>query len=537
MTGPSGSAPLARALLIAGVALAAGCGEDRSPAPRDEPLPLEHVAAPEPLSCLESLRLRIRTCIAAGGPGASAEVQRLCREIVEACDPDDLEARKTLGYTDFQTDVLGRVLEPGEDPVPEAIANRRGYPFLDAVVAWNRTRWLDDPEAVAEARAAIAAMREHARRLEVDPTYRLGDTIRANIAADPVLGAYCYETTWAPPHLVCYASGDRLTDYDLLQVPDWRRRNQLREELRARRKVLEPALAAKARIFAQLNTEFLRRYGKQLGLQPLDAPYGGRPDYEPGVRSYPDGVPMVVWVFESRQAYLDYHVTHRGVSRALRYDHGYFEPSTAWITTYDSTALPEEAERQIRTLLRLGTYQLQYWYARQRNRWGSPDWGQEFFGAGLAGILSGVRVGEDLTLEFTNVDVDLLEAAQRIAASRRAEGQAYPLFPLQRLTSITTYAEATRLGEALLGVGQGAALDLFFQQSWMFVLFLREYEDGRYREAFDRYLDAYMSRGTGFGQAEQVLRRCLGIESTDWPRLDGEFRTYVEEDLLKRELP
>ena len=109
------------------------------------------------------LRLRIRTCIAAGGPGANAEVRRLCREIVEQCDPDDLEARKTLGYTDFQTDVLGRALEPGEDPVPEAIANRRGYPFLDAVVAWNRTRWLDDPEAVAEARAAVAAMREHAR--------------------------------------------------------------------------------------------------------------------------------------------------------------------------------------------------------------------------------------------------------------------------------------------------------------------------------------------------------------------------------------
>ena len=292
-------------------------------------------------------------------------------------------------------------------------------------------------------------------------------------------------------------AGDRLTDYDLLQVPDWRRRNQLREELRVRRKVLEPALAAKARIFAQLNTEFLRRYGKQLGLQPLDAPYGGRPDYEPGVRSYPDGVPMMVWVFESRHAYQDYHVTHRGVSRALRYDHGYFEPSTAWITTYDSTArrrrragrsgrCSDSAPTSCSTGTRVSATGGQ-----------SPDWGQEFFGAGLAGDLSGVRVGEDLDLEFTDVDVDLLGDAQRIAASRASGGAGLSAVPAAA-AHVDHHATPRRRGWARRSwASTGAALDLFFQQSWMFVLFLREYEDGRYREGFDRYLDAYMSRGTG----------------------------------------
>lgn len=531
------------AVLLLALLPVASCG--------DEPAVVEHAVvehgeaaseapATEPLSRLERLRLQLATCVAVGGPGAEAKAREIAQELLDTCDPDDEEVRRLLGWTDFQADVLGRRLARFEDPIPEAIANRRGYPFLDAVVDLNARRWLRDPAEIERAHAAVAAMREHRRRLETDRLYRLGDARRANLAIDPHLEDHGTATAWRPPHLVCFVRGESLSEFDLRKVTDWRRRRQVRAAFEARSRALGPHAERAARVLAQLYAEFLRRYGERHDLRPLDAPFGGRPELGPRVRSFEDGVALTVLVFADQRAYQAFHLRHLGGPRRPG-DRGYYDPRTGRIVTYDPGTAPEDRDQYVRTLLRLGTYQLLDWFTRQRSRWGRSAVGQECIGAGLAGCLSGVRIGEDLALEFTGIDVDLLDGARSIAAALAERDRAYPLRPLRELLGITSYAElgASRFADDAVAPDPwsptSAPLALYFQQSWMLVRFLQEHDAGRYREGFARYLDAYLERETQHGNARDVFMRCLGIQDEDWSRLDTELRAFVEDDVLKRE--
>lgn len=525
----------ARLVLPAALLLLVGCGGEEAKAPvpagtHEAGTPVESRA----LTRLEELRLRMRTCDVVGGRHAEARIREIAQEIVDTCDPDDAEARRILGFTDFQADVLGRRLERGEDPIPEAISNRKGYGFLEDVQELDRTRWLRDPEEIAHAREAVAAMREHARRLADDRLYRLGDAARANLATDPDLRDYVYATAWAPPYLVCYARGEEISEYDLRQIPDGRRRREIRALVRKRREALHPAAEEAARVLTWLDAEFLRRFGARHGLEPLEAPWGGRGDYPTGVRSYPDGAVLQVIVFDSPEAFETFHDEHRG-GPPWPQDRGYYRPKDRRIYTFAPYADRAEHARWVRSLLRLGTYQLLECYACQKRRWRAPAVGRDFLGAGLAGFFSGVRAGKDGHLEFTGLDVDLLREAQQTADDLKPRGKPYPLRSLKELTGVETYEAAAR------GVPEWArteeALDLYLQQSWMAVYFLQEYDGGRYREGFERYLEAYLSGETQLGAAQGVFARCLDLEEGDWARMDAELRTFVEDDLLKRELP
>lgn len=524
-----------RLLLLAAVLPLAACGDGASDAPVSAQTQ-EAGTAPETraLTRLEVLRLRMRTCVALGGPRAEAQIREIAREILDTCDPDDAEARRILGYTDFRADVLGRRLERGEDPIPEEIANRKGYGFLEDVQELDRIRWLREPEEIAHAHEAVAAMREHARRLIDDRLYRLGDGARANLATDRDLGDYTYATAWVPPHLVCYARGEELSEWDLRTIPDYRRRREIRDLVRSRRERLRPAAEEAARVLGWLDTELRRRFGARHGLRPLHAPYGGRPDYAPGVRSYPDGVVLQAVVFDSPEAFETFHFAHRG-GPPWPADRGYYLSTDRRIYTFDPGGDETEHARWVRSLLRLGTYQLLQWYGCQKNGWSDRAPKHEFFGTGLAGFLSGVRLGKEGRLELTGTAVDLLRDAQELAASLRARDEPYPLRPLRDLTAITEYGDVEL--HASDSTSPDAALELYFQQSWMVVLFLQEYDGGRYREGFERYFEAYLTGATQSGTARSVFARCLELEEKDWARLDAELRTFVDEDLLKRELP
>ncbi len=252
--------------------------------------------------------------LALGTDEAKEEARSLYETLIKQVAPNNAEARAFLGYTDFQKDILGKVVDNG-DPIPEAINNRRGYPFLDAVVKFNERRWLDDDDEIQLAREAVAKMREHQKRLETDRAYHLGDIVRANIALDPMLGDLNYEMYWKAPYLVVYSTSEALSDFDLLdktKYPDKKAREKAKAALAEKRKGWSSVLKEKAAIFQSVYKEFMRRFGEKFDLKPLDAPWGGRPDYEGGDRRFEYGVPMVIWIFNNADEFHKYHEKRLG---------------------------------------------------------------------------------------------------------------------------------------------------------------------------------------------------------------------------------
>ena len=240
--------------------------------------------------------------LAVGGDDAESEARRLYTELIEQDDPDDRVARKYLGYTDFQVDILENVLEPNGDPIPEEISNRSGYDFLDAVVEFSTPahRWMMDENEIELARKAVADMRQHAKKLRADRVYRAGDSIRGIIANDPILRELNYETIWQAPYLICYSSSESLSDFELLKLP-YQERKAKRAALAEKRKAWKRILDEKAAIFKGAYDEWMKRYAEPWQLKPLTDEYGGRPNFREGVRSYRDGVPLCIWIFTIRR--------------------------------------------------------------------------------------------------------------------------------------------------------------------------------------------------------------------------------------------
>ncbi len=120
---------------------------------------------------------------------------------------DSREIREILGYAEFK------------HRIPEDIAFRE-YPHLRAVEVARTKRWFGRNE-VAELEIAKRAWEEtllHRRRLIEDRTFRAIDQVRANVATDLLLRSYNYATRWEAPYLICYASKERMSDYDLLSI-------------------------------------------------------------------------------------------------------------------------------------------------------------------------------------------------------------------------------------------------------------------------------------------------------------------------------
>ena len=477
-----------------------------------------------------------RLLLAFGGVGAEARATELYGELIQVWDADHEEARAFLGYVDFQVDLLGRRLESWEEPIPESIANRRGYDFLDAVSHFHAKRWLTDEGEIALAALAISEMREHERLLRVDHEYRCADQIRAVISQDPYLKDYNYTTRWARPYLICYSSSDRLSTYELLKEPDPRKREEMLAELEQKRAVWERILDEKAAIYQQLYTQFLADFGERFGLLDLMEPWGGREDYGPGARSFEDGVPLVVWVFTDQQAFLRHHreVTQEGVSGWVA---GYFRPSTGWVYAFDNPEDPSQRRFEISKSLALGTYQLLHWFTRQRNAWAHPRYTQDFFGAGLAGYLGSVKMDKQRELEFIGVSAGRLRGMQEAAEQFEQHGRTYPIFPAAQLTGFDTYQAVGAWGAEQWGISHPVALSTFYQQAWAFVYFLNDYEDGKYREGFFKFFEAVVARETGMHRGRQIFARAFDLEDQgDWDDLEAAWVAFVREDLLKRDV-
>ncbi|MFV1959311.1 MAG: hypothetical protein ACC662_07845, partial [Planctomycetota bacterium] len=471
--------------------------------------------------------------VALGSEKGSAQARRIYEKVVKEVAPDDVEARKFLGYVDFQADILGHTFEEGEEPIPDSIANRKGYPFLDAVITFHNRRWLKDEDEIALAKEAVAKMREHEKRLLTDNTYRAGDLIRANIATDSLLKDLNYETIWEAPYLVCYSSNEAMSEFDILKEPDKKKRKKMRADLEEKRKAWEPILREKARIYSQLYKEFMRRYGKRFDLKNLTDPYGGRSDYKASARSFRDGVPLVIWIFTDQEAFQKFHAERKGGPLPPGVA-GYFTPQTGWVYLFDDQATGDQRVFEINKNIHEGTHQLQYWFTRQRNKWGTPNSTQDAFSEGLAEFLGSVQMDAERNLKFIEVNVPRLKGMHSYTAMLKKQGKEYPLFPVERIVSFETYGAVQNWGSQEWGIPGGVVLAVFYQQVWAFTYFLNNFENGKYKDQWLDYFQAVLSRMTGPGRNQGVFMRAFKIRDEDeWDEIEEDWATYFRESILK----
>lgn len=458
-------------------------------------------------------------------PGAASALKQVYRDYVEGPGGDDREAREALGYRRFDYEVPGDIAF-------------RDFPYMRAVDAAAHKEWFgpDEDDAWELAVKARAETEEHRRRLVEDRSFRAGVEARALLAQDQHFREYNYATRWADPYLICYASSqDRMSEFDLLSIEDPAERRRKLDELHQRRRRFDAVLDEKAAIFTQLYKHFLDRYGEKLRLKHLMDEYGGRPDYPVGVRSFADGQPLIIWIFDSKASFDEFHtkIKQEPIPHNVA---GYFSPQTGYVYLYDEGENPENRVFEINKNVHEGVHQLEHWFTRQRNKWRKPLPGQDFFGEGIAEYVGSVQMQPDQALKFIGVNVPRLKNMQQAKKQLDAGGGKYPIFPIRELTRFTSYGEVQGWGATEWRLHPDLVLSLFYQQSWAFVYFLNEYKDGKYRERFLTFFDLVLHRETGFGKGSEAFREAFRIRADeDWEDLDEEFRAFVTDDLMKRD--
>lgn len=455
---------------------------------------------------------------------AKEALKTVYRDYVDGPGSDDVEARKALGYKHFSYEIPGDL-------------SFRDFPYMRAVEAASQREWFspDEDDAYQIALEAQKQTEDHYQKMIDDRSFRAGVQARALLAQDQYFREYNYATRWAEPYLICYASAqERMSKFDLLSIADPAERRRKMDELEQRRKQFESVLDEKAKIFTQLYKYFLDRYGERLNLKHLMEEYGGRPDYPVGVRTMADGLPLIVWIFDSKESFNEFHtkIKQEPIPHNVA---GYFSPQTGYVYLYDEGTNPDNRVFEINKNVHEGVHQLEYWFTRQRNKWRKPPPGQDFFGEGIAEYTGSVQMGDDQTLKFIGVNVPRLKSMQRNRQELEARGSSYRIFPIERLTGFTTYGEVQGWGAQEWKLHPDFVLGTFYEQSWAFVYFLNEYKNGAYKDRFLTFFDLVLHAETGISKGSQAFREAFRIrDDEDWEDLDREFQKFVSEDLMKR---
>ena len=260
--------------------------------------------------------------------------------------------------------------------------------------------------------------------------------------------------------------------------------------------------------------------------------FGGRPDMPPGVRSFRDGVPLVVWIFEKPGRFGQ---DRAGAYPPLRFARGYFDARTGWVITSDDDDSPEEKLAANYSLLGYVTHQLVHWFSRQRHRWRKPLGSGDFFYQGFSRWMGGAVVSADGTIDFARTNRFEIREMRRMAKLLEEEGQQYRLFPLKTLVSSSYYAAGSH-ASLLWDVDPEHGSNMFSQQSWAFIRFLNEQGEGRYRESFLRLFDRVLDGRDATARATSVAEAMRLRRNENWNRLEEAFFSYVASDLLEGDL-
>jgi hypothetical protein len=446
--------------------------------------------------------------------GDLEKAKDVAKELLAVGDPNDVEAHKLLGHMEFT----------GE--VPEEISFRK-YPFVRAVEEAKAQRWFDDAEGFALAMKAFERTQIHAQKLESDRVYRALDGARRAIDRDEHFKKYNYDSIFASPYLICYSTDDRIDPEDFLKLPASERRKKF-AELDKKRETYKRVLAEKAKIYTQLYAEFLKRYGEACDLHDLMEEYGGRKDLPISKRSFPDGCPLIVWIFSDRAAFDSYHnnVKKDPISPGVA---GYFSPDTGWVYLYDEEGGNREFE--INKNVHEGTHQLQHWFMRQKNEWGKASVPQSFFGEGFAEYMGSVVMEKDRKLTFIGLNRPRLESLDNIKTGlqKQTPAKSMLVFPVKELVGFEGYHNVSAWAAEHWGAQNGGmGLGIFYIQSWAFTYFMNEYSNHKYQARFGEFLSSilnYPKDAENYGFTK--FKQAFGIASeADWKKLDKEFKDY-----------
>ena len=409
------------------------------------------------------------------GDSALPHLKSLLKRYVDGPGFDDAAAHAFLGDRHF------------DHPIPEDIAFR-GHPFLRTVEEANAREWFsaEDEADWILARAALRAMELHHRRLVEDHRYRAGDQVFANVALDPRFAGRELAFTWADPYAVVEVGPPTAAD-DLVTTIELLRRTY---------------------------RTFLDEYGERFGLSDLMAPWGGRPDERPHVRSFPDGAPLTVFLYGDRETFqvVALRASDYGLPHAARDIEVWFSPAGA-LHASGSARLGEAAVAQ---MLR--------WFARQESRWGRIEAGRDVLSDGFAQWFAARIQGPE-------ADHGRLTAVRTKARQFAERDRAYPTLALEKLLALSTNHEIARYAQVEWELPLVLGLDLFRDQAWALVRMLQQEE---YRESFLAYMTAWLRRENQHGMNVPVFERAFGLrrDDGDWAALDAAWQRYMAHEIV-----
>ena len=451
------------------------------------------------------------------GKEGDEALKELYEEYIETpIGADNAEARSALGYVKF------------DYQVPEAITQKKGHPFVAAVEEYAKKKWLDDEVDIKLAAEAKKQTEEHANRLLTDRVYRAGDSIQANLLQKKGFGEYNFAVRWAAPHLICYTSKDSLSDFDLVKITDKKERRKRLAELAEKRAKWEPILNEKEKIYSQLYIEFNKKFKDACGLGDLAAEYGGRPDYKPSVRSFADGCPAIIWIFDNKDSWSEYHKKQN--IDIPSFAAGYFNGETEFVYLYDEGNEGDARIFEIAKNLHEGTHQLHHFFARQLNNWRKLDISQSWIGEGLAEYFGAHKMKQDGTIEFTQLNYSRMKEAQIMAKELKDAKQEYPIAEISEMVKWTSYGQATEYAHKR-GVNPNIGMGVFiYQQGAMLLYMCLDGLNGKYKKQMGDYFKMVLMQEEG----QAPFRRAFGIRDEDeWEPLQKDFEAFVKDMLVK----
>ena len=357
---------------------------------------------------------------------AKDRTERVYRVWIAGAGKDDLYARTQLGHTEFQ------------HPVNPDLAFRR-HRFIRTVERANEKRWFtpDDDQALMLARSAAKRLDAHMQQLLTDASLRAVENVKANLYESTGLRGLHMVTHWADPVLVCFLSPDDLGPDTRVGFSTLTRDNE--HATRAQRDAIGVRMQRRGRLYQAVYSEFVRRWSKDLGLRPLMSAFGGRPDYPVSVRSYADGCPLVVLLFDHRLKERIEHV--RAVPHLVRVAYDYSDGRVMALENIAAKRTNVEREWAWRLHSHVAGQLVWNWHVRQRNNWGRP---RNRVDPGSAGVISRLTAlgNHGTDIGFARHDGQSLLLFQRLM--KGLPDRAPRWIPLRELLAFQSHAQLGR---------------------------------------------------------------------------------------------
>lgn len=433
--------------------------------------------------------------------------------------PDDPDANRAFGRTplsDFPEffAVFRRLVDAKALP-DEFHAFRRQYEDKVRYVPERRAPALE-PAEFERARDILQRYVAFEKRLAENPTERAIFENLKRIQIDPILGDYETVRLEEPPYVLFYASKD-LKPKDASDG-EQRRVRDVQERLRGRLEGFRGLIRAYLAFFRERTMEPLK-------LEPIA----------------PTQL-FFIWVFEDKKSWEEYG--QRMGTPPPPGLLGYFNPRDHWVFLF------EDRDNAIGTTVSLAhemTHQLHWHFSKVgedviANRMQATR--AVWFSEGWAEYVSW-HTHKDGVYTFAQ------DAPERMNVFHLCRKMKLPVYPLRLVVQHASYGDwlshtlRTWLPRVMKDALKGKELnydvlapiylEMLYAEGWLFVKFLNEFMDGKYKARLLRYTELTLKgfgkmRGAqGYAQPHEVFAQVMGLSGdADWATLQREFDDYLE---------